>query len=59
MANVLAKSPKHKGIIKSGTIMKEIIVLEISTVFQIWDRWNRNKLFTLMKEDFEFMTTSH
>jgi hypothetical protein len=39
--------------------MKEIIVLQISTVFQILDGWNRNNLFTLMEKDFEFMTTSH
>lgn len=55
----LLKRPKHKEIIKNGSIMMEIRVLEISTVFQIWDWQNRNNLFTLMEEDFEFMTTSY
>jgi hypothetical protein len=62
MVNVLVlakKKPKHKEFIKNGTIMQEKIMPEISTVFQIWRRWNRNNLFTLKKEDFEFMATSH
>jgi hypothetical protein len=48
---VLAKRPKHNEIPENGTIKKKIIMLEISRVFQIWERMNRNNLFTLMEED--------